>query len=157
MKSFLLIFVCCAVVGIALVGIGRMVYTVIWNVRIVNYRQALSASMKHAEEKNCMRIAVDDDEDVAIRFDEVASIHHYLANHPIMLPVSNAKDGKGAAVIDCGDGSTLEVREAGERKMLLYYQAPGGKTYRYALQYQTVHDGWDAFLRIVSGEYRPGG
>ena len=149
-------FICGVVVAIALLGISRMIYILTWNARVMSYRQAAAASMKHAEENNCMYITVGDGEPVQIRFDEVKTIHHYLVNRPEFALARTTRAGVGFATIDCGDGSTLEVQEAGERLMLLRYQSPGGKTYRYALRYLTADDGWDAFLRIVSGEYQPG-
>lgn len=155
-KSFLLFFFCGVVVGAALFGLGRIIYTVAWNTRVVDYRQAVAASMKYAEDHNCMEVTIDDEEPVKIRFDSVENLHHYLVNYPQFLPPRKAKTGPSIAVIDCGDGSTLEVREAQERKLLLYYETPEGKRYRYCLQYHTSHDDWDAFLRLVSGEYLPG-
>jgi hypothetical protein len=155
-KSFLLFFLCGVVVGAALFGLGRIIYTVAWNTRIVDYRQAIAASMKYAEDHNSMEVTIDDGEPVHVRFDRVENLHHYLVNYPLLLPVRKVKAEAGIAVIDCGDGSTLGVREAQARQLQLYYRTPEGKLYRYGLQYHTSHDDWDAILRLVSGEYLPG-
>lgn len=157
LKSALLIAVCCAVIGVALFGLGRMIQILVWNARVHDFRLAMADSMRYAEDNNAMHITVNDDEPLWIRFNEVGGIHHYLVNYPRALPAARAKPGGSTAVIDCGDGSTLRLYDAGERRIWLYYRTPDGRIYRATLQYQTKYDGWDAFLRIVYGESRPGG
>lgn len=155
-KSVLLIVFCCAFVAAAVLGIYKAVSIVTWTAQIKTYRREIGASIEHAEAKFSMYITVNDEEPVRIHFSDVYSFHRYLVTTPQTLPASESIAGSNRATIDCGDGSVIEVFDAGARQMRLRYTSPEGNTYRYTLRYHTEYDGWDYFVRMVQGENRPG-
>ncbi len=154
-RSALLIALCCLVGAAALLGIGRMVWTVVYNARNVSYRQSLLKSVDYAALHNSMTVSLDGGEPVKISFRRAKGFGTYFLDTPSTLPASQSRALERRAVVDCGDGSTIELWDAGDRLMRIRYLSPGGKRYSYTLQYHTVYDGWDGFLRIVSGEYQP--
>lgn len=156
LKSALLYGVCALVLAAALFGVCRMVSAVVMNARIRDYLQSVAASVEYAEQHNSMRVSVDGCEPVKIHFRRASDFHAYLATTPTILPASQSAAGESHAAIDCGDGSLIDVWDAGERHMRLQYVSPAGKRFRFTLQYHTAYDGWNGFLRTVSGEYRPG-